>query len=438
MKLAKELSKVATGRTLYILDEPTTGLHFADIEKLLEVLQRLVDAGNTVLVIEHNLDVIKQADWIVDLGPEGGEAGGEIVAAGTPEEVARGRGLVTGQFLRDVLPAAAAAAAAGRDRTAAGQGFAVPGGSRRAPRDGFARSRVGGKPRSAPGRTVTSSSERVRLGDRPRPAAFPDVSLRLRPMQPAVQAGPAGQARVMTQRPCPREDTRPTLTDVSAHSEARRSVAEKMWWLRTVTVLVSPRAVFQALRDDGQDEIDARQEPVLAILILAGISGVLATSAARHLLDDFEFDAILIPVWAFIAGLIYGIACYWIAGAAHDVGCAAAGSAGTYRRARHLLALAAAPWSWRWFVVWPVRIAIYRRCYLFRSGRQRHRTGGISSSTIRDRAVLSRGRLALLAIGVPQRARVGLGDGPLRGHGARSPVASVFWPALAAQPGRFS
>src|SRR4029079_12822233 len=84
VKLASELSKVATGRTLYILDEPTTGLHFADIEKLLEVLQRLADAGNTVLVIEHNLDVIKQADWIVDLGPEGGEEGGEVIATGTP------------------------------------------------------------------------------------------------------------------------------------------------------------------------------------------------------------------------------------------------------------------------------------------------------------------------------------------------------------------
>ena len=88
VKLAAELSKVATGRTLYILDEPTTGLHFADIEKLLEVLQRLVDSGNTVLVIEHNLDVIKQADWVIDLGPEGGEEGGELIAAGTPEDIA--------------------------------------------------------------------------------------------------------------------------------------------------------------------------------------------------------------------------------------------------------------------------------------------------------------------------------------------------------------
>src|SRR5204862_7745628 len=104
VELAKELCKVATGKTLYILDEPTTGLHFADIEKLLEVLQRLVDAGNTVLVIEHNLDVIKQADWIVDLGPEGGDAGGELVAAGTPEDVAEVEDSYTGRFLRGVLP----------------------------------------------------------------------------------------------------------------------------------------------------------------------------------------------------------------------------------------------------------------------------------------------------------------------------------------------
>ncbi|HEY8858511.1 MAG TPA: excinuclease ABC subunit UvrA [Gaiellales bacterium] len=104
VKLATELSKIATGRTLYILDEPTTGLHTYDIEKLLQVLQRLVDAGNTVLVIEHNLDVIKQADWVLDLGPEGGDAGGEVIAQGTPEEVAETVGSHTGEFLRRVLP----------------------------------------------------------------------------------------------------------------------------------------------------------------------------------------------------------------------------------------------------------------------------------------------------------------------------------------------
>ncbi|MDY7041183.1 MAG: excinuclease ABC subunit UvrA, partial [Chloroflexota bacterium] len=103
VKLAKELARVSTGRTVYILDEPTTGLHFADIQKLLDVLHRLTDAGNTVIVIEHNLDVIKTADWIVDLGPEGGDAGGRIVAEGTPEEVLGVEGSYTGKFLKRVL-----------------------------------------------------------------------------------------------------------------------------------------------------------------------------------------------------------------------------------------------------------------------------------------------------------------------------------------------
>jgi excinuclease ABC subunit A len=105
VKLATELAKRDTGRTLYILDEPTTGLHFEDVRLLLEVLHRLVDKGNSVVVIEHNLDVIKTADWIVDLGPEGGERGGKVVAEGTPEEVAAVEGSHTGYFLRRVLPA---------------------------------------------------------------------------------------------------------------------------------------------------------------------------------------------------------------------------------------------------------------------------------------------------------------------------------------------
>ena len=103
VKLAKELSRRATGRTLYLLDEPTTGLHFHDVRKLLEVLHELVDQGNTVVVIEHNLEVIKTADWLIDLGPEGGDGGGEIVAAGTPEDVAREKRSYTGQFLKGVL-----------------------------------------------------------------------------------------------------------------------------------------------------------------------------------------------------------------------------------------------------------------------------------------------------------------------------------------------
>ena len=103
VKLAKELSKRATGRTLYLLDEPTTGLHFHDVKKLLEVLHELVDQGNTVVVIEHNLEVIKTADWIIDLGPEGGDAGGEIVAVGTPEDVAREKRSYTGHYLKEIL-----------------------------------------------------------------------------------------------------------------------------------------------------------------------------------------------------------------------------------------------------------------------------------------------------------------------------------------------
>ncbi|MEM7345989.1 MAG: ATP-binding cassette domain-containing protein, partial [Chloroflexota bacterium] len=103
VKLAKELSRVSTGDTVYILDEPTTGLHFADIQKLLDVLHRLTDSGNTIIVIEHNLDVIKSADWIVDLGPEGGDGGGQIIAIGSPESVAEVEGSYTGQFLKDVL-----------------------------------------------------------------------------------------------------------------------------------------------------------------------------------------------------------------------------------------------------------------------------------------------------------------------------------------------
>jgi excinuclease ABC subunit A len=103
VKLAKELSKRDTGKTLYILDEPTTGLHFYDIEQLLTVLNRLRDHGNTIVVIEHNLDVIKTADWIVDLGPEGGSGGGQIIATGTPEEVAATKGSETGRFLKAML-----------------------------------------------------------------------------------------------------------------------------------------------------------------------------------------------------------------------------------------------------------------------------------------------------------------------------------------------
>ena len=188
VKLSAELSKVATGRTLYILDEPTTGLHFADIEKLLEVLQRLVDAGNTVLVIEHNLDVIKQADWIVDLGPEGGEAGGEVIADRHARAGRRGRG-----ELHRPVPAASSC-----------------------------RARGGGRQPRAP------VERRARQSKRPREHG-------------------------------------------AADSQGRE------WWLRTLAVFQSPRPVFAALRDASPREAEARQEPILAIVFLAGIAAMLCS-----------------------------------------------------------------------------------------------------------------------------------------------------------------
>ncbi|MBP5529138.1 MAG: AAA family ATPase, partial [Lachnospiraceae bacterium] len=103
IKLATELSRASTGNTIYILDEPTTGLHFADVHKLVDILQRLTDAGNTVIVIEHNLDVIKTADYIIDLGPEGGDGGGTVIATGTPEQVAKNKNSFNGQYIAKML-----------------------------------------------------------------------------------------------------------------------------------------------------------------------------------------------------------------------------------------------------------------------------------------------------------------------------------------------
>jgi excinuclease ABC subunit A len=127
MKLARELSKRQTGKTLYLLDEPTTGLHFDDVRKLLEVLHRLADLGNTVIIIEHNLDVIRNADWIIDLGPEGGEDGGRIVAEGTPEQVANTAGSYTAEFLRRHYPVIAPSPPSnGHRRLKAGKSASMP------------------------------------------------------------------------------------------------------------------------------------------------------------------------------------------------------------------------------------------------------------------------------------------------------------------------
>ncbi len=103
VKLSTELSRRPTGRTVYVLDEPTTGLHVADVDRLVQILHRLAEAGNTILVIEHNLDVIKTADWIIDLGPDGGDAGGQIVAEGTPEQIVKVKRSFTGQYLKPIL-----------------------------------------------------------------------------------------------------------------------------------------------------------------------------------------------------------------------------------------------------------------------------------------------------------------------------------------------
>ena len=190
IKLSSELSKVATGSTLYILDEPTTGLHFADVQRLLEVLGRLVDAGNTVVVIEHNLDVIKTADWIIDLGPEGGEGGGELVAAGTPEDVAGVKDSYTGQYLRDDRGRAAGARArASAPLSARSDSVEAP---RRACPDRHRR-RLGPHVRDGPGRDRGAAAAGVpRLPLRPRGAAGGAVRAGARCGRSARTAGARG------------------------------------------------------------------------------------------------------------------------------------------------------------------------------------------------------------------------------------------------------
>ena len=153
---------------------------------------------------------------------------------------------------------------------------------------------------------------------------------------------------------------------MAAHAE-RSEALEREWWLRLVMVLQSPRDVFAALRDDSDEAAAARQEPMLAVIFLAGIAAVLSTSSAARLLDDHQYDGLLIAVWAFIAGAIYGVASYWFAGAALYFGVRSLGGESSYRRSRHLLGLAAAPLALSLLVVWPVRLAIYGED-LFRSG----------------------------------------------------------------------
>jgi hypothetical protein len=156
------------------------------------------------------------------------------------------------------------------------------------------------------------------------------------------------------------------VSSANAHSrpEAGR---EKEWWLRALAVFTSPTAVFRALRDDSDEASDARTEPILALVLLAGIAGVLATPTVGDLLDDPRRDALVVAVLMFLAGGLYGLATYWLGGGALALGIRAAGGVGSYRQARHVLAFAAAPLALAFLVVWPIRLAAYGGD-LFRDG----------------------------------------------------------------------
>jgi hypothetical protein len=148
---------------------------------------------------------------------------------------------------------------------------------------------------------------------------------------------------------------------------AQTSRIERSWWLRAPAVLVAPRAIFVSLRDESEAAVEARQEPLMAIAGLAGIAGVLGTPVARHLLNDPSFSVSLIPVWAFLGGMLYAIAIYWLGGGLLYGAARRFGGLGTYRRARHVLALSAAPLALALLLLWPARIAVYGQD-LFRTG----------------------------------------------------------------------
>ncbi len=160
---------------------------------------------------------------------------------------------------------------------------------------------------------------------------------------------------------------------VGAESARGQESERRAWWLRTLLVLTSPRAVFVALRDQTDEASAERQEPLLALILLGGIAGVLATSIAGRLLDDRELDGLLVAVWAFVGGSFYGTAAYWLVGAALHVGARGLGSQGTYRRTRQLLGFASAPLALSLLVLWPIRLAVF--------GGDVFRSGGSDSGT---------------------------------------------------------
>ena len=172
---------------------------------------------------------------------------------------------------------------------------------------------------------------------------------------------------------------------------------ERQWWLRTLAVFQGPRAVFAALRDDSDEAAGARQEPVLALVFLAGISGVLLTGARERFLDDPRIDTVLVAVLVFLTGGIYGATTYWLGGGALHFGLRAAGARGSYRRARHVLAFAAAPLALMLLLVWPVRLVLYG-ADSFRTGGEDEGTGGLVLDGLAAAFVLW--SLALLAYGI--------------------------------------
>ncbi|MHB8641684.1 MAG: Yip1 family protein [Gaiellaceae bacterium] len=179
---------------------------------------------------------------------------------------------------------------------------------------------------------------------------------------------------------------------MSVRAQAEPSL-DREWLLRALIVLQSPRAVFAALRDDSQEAADARQEPVLALLLLAGAAAVLASPVARTLLDDPARDGVIVAVWAFFGGLVYGVSGFWLGGALVHAASRALGGQGSYRRARHLITFAAAPLALSLVTLWPVALAVFRGG-LFRSGGSGHAVVGAAGAAF---AVWS---LVLVAIGI--------------------------------------
>ena len=171
---------------------------------------------------------------------------------------------------------------------------------------------------------------------------------------------------------------------------------ERDWWLRTLLVVTAPRSVFAALRDDSDDAAEARQEPLTAIVVLAGVGGVLMTTPASALLDDPEFDALLIALWAFVAGAIHGLAVYFLVGLLVLLGTSLAGSLGSFRRARHILGFAAVPFALS-LLVWPIRLAAYGED-TFRTGGADHGAGNAAFEAVEIGFLAW--SLVLLAIGI--------------------------------------